>query len=47
MIAHYVAHNRAVKDYFKFRPNDLLVVNLAKSGDYARFVDFLGVPSSH
>lgn len=47
MIAHYVGRNRAVLDYFKYRPEDLLDVNLARSGDYARFVEFLGVSSVH
>lgn len=46
MIAHYVAYNRAVKDYFKFRPDDLLVLNLGKRSDYERFIAFLGVTST-
>lgn len=47
MIDHYNAHNRAVIDYFRFRPNDLLIVNVARKEDYGRFVDFLGVHSLH
>lgn len=47
MIDHYNAHNKAVQDYFRFRPADLLVVNLAKTEDYARFIQFLGVVSPH
>ena len=46
MIEHYKAHNRAVQDYFKYRPNDLLVVNVAHKEDYGRLVEFLGVSSA-
>jgi hypothetical protein len=43
MIDHYNAHNRAIEVYFRYRPDDLLVVNLAKDEDYKRFIQFLGV----
>lgn len=42
----YSRHNRAVMDYFKGRPEDLLVINVAESGAYKKFVDFLGVKTS-
>jgi hypothetical protein len=47
MIDHYNAHNKAIEVYFEHRPDDLLVVNLAKPEDYKRFVEFLGVSSPH
>jgi hypothetical protein len=40
---YYETHNKNVKDYFRHRPDDLLVINLAKEGDYARFCKFIGV----
>lgn len=43
MIAHYEAHNRAVIEYFKNRPDDLFILNLAEPGAYQKFCDFLGV----
>lgn len=45
LIQHYLDHNRTVIDYFKHRPQDLLVVNLAEKGAYQRFIDFLGITS--
>jgi len=45
LIDHYNAHNKSVQDYFKFRSNDLLVLNVSKQEDHARFVEFLGVSS--
>lgn len=45
LIAHYEAHNAAVRDYFKHRPTDLLEINLAAPDSYKVFVDFLGVRS--
>ncbi|NTV94339.1 MAG: hypothetical protein HGA75_02865 [Thiobacillus sp.] len=43
---HYEAHNRRVLDYFKYRPDDLLVVNLADPDTMDRLCDFLGKPRS-
>lgn len=43
LIDYYRTLNKNVKDYFRHRPEDLLVINLAKKGDYARFCKFLGV----
>jgi len=39
----YNAHNRNVIDYFKNRPNDLLVVNLAEKNSLEQFVKFVGI----
>jgi len=46
MIAHYKRHNREVIEYFKDRPEDLLIINIANAGAYQKFVEFLGVQSS-
>jgi hypothetical protein len=34
-----------VLEYFKDRPDDLLVINLADKGEYQRFVDFIRIQS--
>lgn len=46
MIAHYEKHNREVMEYFKDRPNDLLIINLAKKGAYREFCDFVGIEAT-
>lgn len=45
LIAAYQRHNQDVIDYFADRPQDLLVINVAEPGAYARFLSFLGVSS--
>lgn len=47
MINHYVRYNQDVMEYFKDRPDFLLVINVAEKGAYQKFVDFLGVDSSY
>ena len=42
MIEHYNFHNQTVLEYFRHRPNDLLVINLAEKGSYAKFCEFIG-----
>lgn len=42
LIADYTAHNHAVLEYFRHRPHDLLVLNVAESGAYQKLRDFLG-----
>ena len=44
-IAHYEKFNREVMDYFRNRPEDLLVINVAVPEDYQRFLHFIGVAS--
>lgn len=44
MINHYNFHNQSVMEYFRHRPNDLLVINLAEKGAYAKFCEFIGKP---
>ncbi|MFW6275066.1 MAG: sulfotransferase [bacterium] len=45
LINHYVSHNQAVLDYFKTRPFDLLVLNIARKGAYKKLLEFLNVES--
>lgn len=45
MIAHYEKYNRDVMNYFRDRPEDLLILNVAEADAYQRFVDFIGVES--
>lgn len=47
LIAHYNRYNAEVIEYFKDRPNDLLVINIADKGAYQKFIDFLGVNSPY
>jgi hypothetical protein len=41
LISHYHFHNRMVKDYFRNRPGDLLVLDVSEEGAYGRLCDFL------
>ncbi len=43
LINHYLNHNRNIKDYFRNRPKDLLVLNVAKEGAYQELAKFLNV----
>jgi hypothetical protein len=45
VIENYIQHNNSILDYFKSRPNDLLVINLSEKDAYHQFVDFIGVDS--
>lgn len=40
----YEEHNRAVIEYFKDRPADLLVLNISQADAMERLLDFLGYP---
>ena len=44
LIHHYEAHNQSVIEYFRHRPNDLLVLNISQEGAYQRFCEFLDKP---
>lgn len=46
MINHYSSYNQSVLNYFKNRPDDLLVLNVAKTDSYQRFIQFLQIKSS-
>lgn len=45
LIAHYERHNCGVIDYFKDRPNDLLIINLSDKEAYAQMTQFLSIQS--
>lgn len=40
----YEQHNRAVQEYFRYRPDDLLVLNVSEPDAYPRLMRFLGRP---
>lgn len=40
---YYNKRNNNIIEYFKERPNDLLVINLSIADDYSRFCNFIGV----
>jgi len=44
LLAHYNAHNDAVIEYFRYRPSDLLVLNVSEDGAYDKLCGFLGEP---
>lgn len=46
LIAHYEYHNAMVLDFFKDRPNDLLVINIADKNAFKSFTQFIGVQTS-
>ncbi len=47
LIASYETHNRAVVEYFRHRPGDLLVLNVAAPEAYPKLCAFLGKPVAH
>lgn len=42
MLDYYNTHTKNVKEYFRHRPDDLIVINLKESDDYSKFCNFLG-----
>jgi hypothetical protein len=46
MVKHYERYNREVIEYFKDRPEDLLILNISTVGSYSKFIDFLEVSST-
>jgi hypothetical protein len=42
--SNYLNHNRQVIEYFKFRPQDLLVLNVSDSSAMESLCEFLGIP---
>lgn len=44
LIAHYNLHNEMVRDYFRNRPDDLLILNVSEKGAYQKLCSFLGKP---
>lgn len=45
LVKGYLDHIESVKFYFRHRPDDLLVLNVAKDGAYQKLCSFLGVES--
>lgn len=45
LIQSYLDYNHQVADYFRHRPNDLLVLNISKPGAYIELCKFLGIKS--
>lgn len=43
LIDYYDTHNKNVRDYFRYRQEDLLVMNLKEKDSYTRFCQFLGI----
>jgi hypothetical protein len=43
---HYERHNQSVAEYFRHRPHDLLIVNVASEGAHAKLCEFLGVEAT-
>jgi hypothetical protein len=43
LIDHYNTHKKNVTNYFRHRPDDLLVLNLKEEDSYARFCQFMGI----
>lgn len=41
LINNYTLHNNLVRDYFKFRSDDLLILNLNEEGSYIKLCEFL------
>ncbi len=39
----YLEHIESVREYFRFRPNDLLVVNVSNDEDYFKMCNFLNI----
>ena len=43
LIDFYETHNKAVTDYFRFRKNDFLEINLKEDNSYEKFCSFLNI----
>jgi len=46
MIKYYLNHNLSIKNYFQHKANKLIVINVAKKGDYQKLCNFLEVQQS-
>jgi len=43
LVHHYHSHNQCVIEYFRDRPDDLLVINIEEENPARRILDFLGM----
>lgn len=46
LLDHYRYHNKMVKDYFRNRPGDLLILDVSEPDAYQKLCEFLGKPYS-
>jgi hypothetical protein len=44
LIQSYIDYNNSVLSYFKHRPKDLLILNVAEKGAYRKLCEFIGQP---
>ncbi|MEI2418950.1 sulfotransferase, partial [Arthrospira platensis SPKY2] len=42
LISHYINYNESVCDYFRHRPEKLLIINVSKPDDYKKMCHFIG-----
>ncbi|EDZ95792.1 TPR repeat-containing protein [Limnospira maxima CS-328] len=42
LISHYINYNESVCDYFRHRPEKLLIINVSKPDDYKKMFHFIG-----
>ena len=47
LLVHYPLHNQTMIDYFKDRPQDLLIIKLSDPQAYQKFIKFIGVDSPY
>ena len=47
LIQCYLNYNNSVLEYFRHRPNDLLVLNISNKGAYGKLCLFLNKPVTH
>ncbi|KPP97293.1 MAG: hypothetical protein HLUCCA01_12720 [Bacteroidetes bacterium HLUCCA01] len=43
LIEYYNNHNQNILEYFRHRPDDLLVINISEKGSYKKFCKFLNI----
>ena len=43
LLEHYQTHKENVLGYFRYRPDDLLIIKIKEDADYTQFCEFLGV----
>ena len=47
LMSHYENHNKNAINYFKDKPNKLLVVNLSKKEDFNKLMSFLNIDNTY
>jgi len=46
LLEYYVTHNKVVEDYFRFRQNNLLILNVSHKDAYKKLTNFLNVKTN-